>query len=114
MIPSCLTAGGCSLPPVQHQVLRSTGDVVVRAVKRSLFADLGPDDLAGYDDFHPAVFLAACGSLVILHGHVLPESAGGHRRGVNALRRKIAADRFSALFGQLLIKFVAAAAVGVY
>src|SRR5215471_3502473 len=71
------------------------------------------DGIAVDDELHAAVALAAFSGLIRSNRLRLAEAASSDRRSWYAVCRKKFADGVSAAFGELLIEFVAADAVGV-
>src|SRR5258708_5356272 len=71
------------------------------------------DGVAVDDELDAAVALAAVGGVIRSDGLRLAEAAGGDRGGRDALLGEEIAHGIGAAFGELLIEFVAAYAVGV-
>src|SRR5690242_15264738 len=79
---------------------------------RSAGADLGANDFARHNDFHPAVLLPSFRGGVVRDGHGFPEPYGGNSALGKSLLDEIRPDTLSALLGKLLVEFIRPHAVG--
>src|SRR5271165_1186289 len=75
-------------------------------------ADLGSDQLPGNNQFHPPIALATGRVIIRRYRLRLAKSSRDNRSRGNPLLHQIIANRARTLFGQLLIVFIGADAIG--